>query len=68
MDYIRGQLCGFNGPSGHMGPVIFQGFSMNAYKEHKNKKNNKKTGQKGKLNWPQPRQCTVTAGNGLPIN
>lgn len=49
MEYIRGQLCGFNYPSGHRGPDFFQDFSMNAYKEHRKTNKNKTNGSKGQI-------------------
>lgn len=45
MDDIRGQLWGFNYPSGHMGLAIFQDVNMNAYKEHRTKTKQNKTKQ-----------------------
>lgn len=50
--------------SGHRGTVIFQRFSMNASKEHRKQKNK----QLKRVNWQQPHQCTVSAGNGLLNN
>lgn len=51
--------------SGHRGTVIFQLFSMNASKEHRKQKKHK---QVKRVNWQQPHQCTVSAGNGLLNN
>lgn len=60
------QLCGFNYPSGHRGGlVILQDYPMNAYNEHRNKKQNIK---QVRLNWLRPHRCTVTAGDGLLNN